>query len=673
MDPNTTNSVTILLLLIIALIFTFIEFLELNKLWLIWESSQKIIEINFFNNCVKYQILTKGIFTVFSLFISFSAVFLTFFIYISLDYFIDKVLGTFVYYNYFIFGPYLLAFSILGLLNWENFLYVCKDTRFLDRKNRFYSFFEKNKDINFYNKDFYKQSKSLCNFNNLVKNNCTNLLQKEKLNMHKINNNNHKAKEGNFKHEKYMDFFPHVLLNPNSENNKQKEKDFKNYLYMEPEEIKTNKNNNFPYKYNNSSNTNSINSENIGKNLIYDFLKQNNNYFLSDDRELNGIDEFENNNLILVNNKQTSDREIPISNKGLRNNSYLDLNTFEPEYLSNEKYMFNPFFHKKIISVPNAFNLTLGLLVSSILCFIMGIYESHEYFIDSILRRNSGNPLIAFLFWKTISFCRERERDRIRPNSNRINTNNDYALLDQEQRNLLIADNEIVNLIESNNNQDVILYNGNNFYTNDDNICLDHNENCSRFENLNKQAESEILFENNLFPLEANENNFLLSSHYRINNLRKLDEQRRNKVKENIVRFNSNQNLLLNDNIIPFNDANSNIHDSSENINLNNSNSTIDNKNITFCKYYSLIKFNKKREKLISKYHSNKTVKAFIEDFKNFRNLNDNISIFNGEFDYIRSNKNKFEQFYDFHSEYEEIIRPRSLSERTFDNLRNVL
>jgi len=165
MDQSPTNTITILLLLMISLIFVFLEIFELNKIWIIWESAQTILDVNFFNNCIKYQIIAKGTFAVFSSYISFSAVFLTFFIYISLDFFIDKVLYTFIYYNYFFFGPYMLSICILGLFNWDTFLYVCHDPIHFNKQISFNNFLEKSKNLNsFHNK--IKDSNSSSNGNN---------------------------------------------------------------------------------------------------------------------------------------------------------------------------------------------------------------------------------------------------------------------------------------------------------------------------------------------------------------------------------------------------------------------------------------------------------------------------------------------------------------------------
>ena len=117
-----------------------------------------------------------------------------------------------------------------------------------------------------------------------------------------------------------------------------------------------------------------------------------------------------------------------------------DLNIFElfegSDY--NSKILRNIHTHKKVMSMANAFNLIICLLVSGSICFIMGLYESYDYFLDSITGRNGGNSLIKYLFWKVIKVRREYRRNNNILNLNNINQeinvpqNNYNNLLNEE-------------------------------------------------------------------------------------------------------------------------------------------------------------------------------------------------------------------------------------------------
>jgi hypothetical protein len=78
-----------------------------------------------FETCIKWELYTKTVFAFFSFLGAVSAFTLTMFLIIDTNWFADKILSTFLYFNYLIFGPYMMGFSIIGLANWNNVVYVC--------------------------------------------------------------------------------------------------------------------------------------------------------------------------------------------------------------------------------------------------------------------------------------------------------------------------------------------------------------------------------------------------------------------------------------------------------------------------------------------------------------------------------------------------------------------
>jgi hypothetical protein len=86
-----------------------------------------------FEECIKYHALSQMFFTFFATFAGVSATFMSMGLLINYEFFSFKVIDTFLYYNYLIFGPYLFAACNLGFMNYDMVLYNC-DSKDLGRK-----------------------------------------------------------------------------------------------------------------------------------------------------------------------------------------------------------------------------------------------------------------------------------------------------------------------------------------------------------------------------------------------------------------------------------------------------------------------------------------------------------------------------------------------------------
>lgn len=125
---NLQNNFTIYLMLIICIILLTVDSIELYRITLAWNYIHKI-KPEIFEKCVKSELILKTVFAMFSFLSALAATLLTGMLALMSDYFYDKVLSTFLRFAYQIFGPYMLGFSILGLLHWNEVVYMC------DRKN----------------------------------------------------------------------------------------------------------------------------------------------------------------------------------------------------------------------------------------------------------------------------------------------------------------------------------------------------------------------------------------------------------------------------------------------------------------------------------------------------------------------------------------------------------
>ncbi len=80
-----------------------------------------------FNKCIKYPTISEMFFTVFATLVGVSAIFLSLGFLLCYETFAERILKSFFYFNYYIFGPLLLASCLLGLINFDKVGYLCED------------------------------------------------------------------------------------------------------------------------------------------------------------------------------------------------------------------------------------------------------------------------------------------------------------------------------------------------------------------------------------------------------------------------------------------------------------------------------------------------------------------------------------------------------------------
>jgi hypothetical protein len=119
------DKTTILFVLISALSLVLLDIVSL------WSSYDDLTfylsrSDSYYNKCNESMIVSEIIFTVFATMVGVSATILSIGFLINTDYFLDKFLNCFVYFNYFIFGPFLLCTSIFGFINFNKIGYTCE-------------------------------------------------------------------------------------------------------------------------------------------------------------------------------------------------------------------------------------------------------------------------------------------------------------------------------------------------------------------------------------------------------------------------------------------------------------------------------------------------------------------------------------------------------------------
>ena len=108
-------SISLVLMDVVEAYFTFTSLVE----------SSKKLSAETFQACIKYQSFAEIFFAFFGSLAGISVTILTLGIIINLQYFFDKILDTFFYFNYCVFGPYLLTSTLLGFYYYDNIAYVC--------------------------------------------------------------------------------------------------------------------------------------------------------------------------------------------------------------------------------------------------------------------------------------------------------------------------------------------------------------------------------------------------------------------------------------------------------------------------------------------------------------------------------------------------------------------
>lgn len=123
-DQSMNNHFIICLVLIVAALFIGVDIMEIVKIWDGWTYALEY-QSPIFETCYRYPLLTKAAFTVFSLFSALSGFLLIFLLYTNITLFAERLLTTYLMMNYILFGPYMLGFTISGLIYWDEIMYIC--------------------------------------------------------------------------------------------------------------------------------------------------------------------------------------------------------------------------------------------------------------------------------------------------------------------------------------------------------------------------------------------------------------------------------------------------------------------------------------------------------------------------------------------------------------------
>lgn len=132
-EPRETSQVALKIVFGLSLLLVTMDSLEVYFSFEQLSNASRKLESDFFESCVKYHVISQIFFTLFATFAGFSACLMSFCLIINYSFFQAKLIDTFLYWNYLIFGPFLLGSCILSFFYWNDIVYYC-DPRFLDVK-----------------------------------------------------------------------------------------------------------------------------------------------------------------------------------------------------------------------------------------------------------------------------------------------------------------------------------------------------------------------------------------------------------------------------------------------------------------------------------------------------------------------------------------------------------
>ena len=113
------------IIFILAFFLSSIDLMEIYYSYLSLSEYSNTLLPEVFDNCVKYHIISQIFYTLFAALAGISACLMSIGLLINYQIFALKLLDSFLYYNFYCFGPLLLGSSILAFIYFPNIIYNC--------------------------------------------------------------------------------------------------------------------------------------------------------------------------------------------------------------------------------------------------------------------------------------------------------------------------------------------------------------------------------------------------------------------------------------------------------------------------------------------------------------------------------------------------------------------
>ena len=125
MDDEDNSRTALKIVFVFSMLLIFMDIYELYfSYYTMIEYAESLLP-EVFEQCVKYHIITQMFFTVFAALAGSSACIMSFFMLFSYAFFFNKLYKTFIFYNYYAFGPMLLGLSFFGFIYFQKVCNIC--------------------------------------------------------------------------------------------------------------------------------------------------------------------------------------------------------------------------------------------------------------------------------------------------------------------------------------------------------------------------------------------------------------------------------------------------------------------------------------------------------------------------------------------------------------------
>lgn len=125
MEPRDTSRMALKIVFSLSLLLVAMDSFEVYYSFKHLHQSSQQLSPDFFESCIKYHVLGQIFFTLFATFAGLSACIMALGLLINYEFFSFKAIDTFLYWNYLIFGPYLLSSCVLAYIYWGEIIYNC--------------------------------------------------------------------------------------------------------------------------------------------------------------------------------------------------------------------------------------------------------------------------------------------------------------------------------------------------------------------------------------------------------------------------------------------------------------------------------------------------------------------------------------------------------------------
>lgn len=159
-NTRDTSRVALKIVFLLSLLLVIMDVLEITYSFKQLQKAAALLNSYFFENCIKYHIISQIFFTSFATFAGIAACLMSFALIINFNFFQEKLIMLFFYWNYLIFGPYLFVSTLLSFFYFKDVVYYCNTDINLSK------FYSNEYDLNEIN--FNKYVKKYFNFSILM-------------------------------------------------------------------------------------------------------------------------------------------------------------------------------------------------------------------------------------------------------------------------------------------------------------------------------------------------------------------------------------------------------------------------------------------------------------------------------------------------------------------------